>query len=97
MFTRLLIPLRRASRDALFVGGWRIVPPSMDFHRTMTDIARFLIPRTLLVIIGNVVPVLVVFDRATTVLAGFVMPLGGFLRATFLMSRGRVIPVAVNV
>lgn len=91
-----LVPFRCSGSDAFFVGSGRIVPSTMNALGTVTDITGFLIPCAFFVIVRNVVPILVVLDRASTMPARLVMPFSGFLRPTFLMSRRWVIPVPVD-
>ena len=67
MPTRLVVPLRCFPLTTFFMDLWWVVPIAMNFYGAAADLAIRGMPRALFVVVRNVVPIFMIFDRRATV------------------------------
>ncbi len=75
MSTGFCVPFGSLSLFALLVCRRRVIPCSMYFHATATDVAGFWVPSALFMIIGRTTPILMDVYVSATVATGHSRPL----------------------
>jgi hypothetical protein len=90
MLTGLDVPLRFFLLDTFLVGLRRIIPVTVDFQRSVADIAGYFVPCALFVVGRRVIPCPVNSHGFVAVTTASFVPL------TFFMVLRDVIPIAMN-